>query len=180
MASRTTPRPRSRTFASFAVANYRLFFLGALVSNLGTWVQRIGQDWLVLPELTDHSSTALGIVTALQFLAVDGDASERELEQRMVDRILQTMQELGPGFAFVGRQVHVEIDGDDFYIDLLLFHVEQLRSVVIELKTTTFTPADTGQLGFYVTVVDDLLRMTSGLEWDETYDLGTPITDISL
>ena len=70
MASRTTPRPRSRTFASFAVANYRLFFLGALVSNLGTWVQRIGQDWLVLTELTDHSSTALGIVTALQFLAV--------------------------------------------------------------------------------------------------------------
>ena len=62
--------PRSRTFASFAVANYRLFFIGALVSNLGTWVQRIGQDWLVLTELTDHSSTALGIVTALQFLAV--------------------------------------------------------------------------------------------------------------
>ena len=62
--------PRSRTFVSFAVANYRLFFIGALVSNLGTWVQRIGQDWLVLTELTDHSSTALGIVTALQFLAV--------------------------------------------------------------------------------------------------------------
>ena len=62
--------PRSRTFASFAVANYRLFFIGALVSNLGTWIQRIGQDWLVLTELTDGSSTALGVVTALQFLAV--------------------------------------------------------------------------------------------------------------
>lgn len=49
---------------------------------------------------------------ALQFLAVDGDASERELEQRMVDRILDTMQELGPGFAFVGRQVHFDIEGD--------------------------------------------------------------------
>jgi predicted nuclease of restriction endonuclease-like (RecB) superfamily len=96
---------------------------------------------------------------ALQFLAVDGDASERELEQRMVDRILQTMQELGPGFAFVGRQVHVEIDGDDFYIDLLFFHVEQLRYVVVELKTTKFTPADAGQLGFYVAVVDDLYRI---------------------
>lgn len=68
MADRTVAR--SRTFASFAVANYRLFFIGALVSNLGTWIQRIGQDWLVLTELTDGSSTALGIVTALQFLAV--------------------------------------------------------------------------------------------------------------
>ncbi len=54
---------------------------------------------------------------ALQFLAIDSDASERELEQRMVDRILDTMGELGPGFAFVGRQVHFDIDGDDFYID---------------------------------------------------------------
>ncbi|PZU41728.1 MAG: hypothetical protein DI573_00380 [Microbacterium sp.] len=65
----------------------------------------------------------------------------------------------GALFAFVGRQVHVEIDGDDFYIDLLFFHVEQLRYVVVELKTTKFTPADAGQLGFYVAVVDDLYRI---------------------
>ncbi|MGW9159667.1 PDDEXK nuclease domain-containing protein [Microbacterium sp. NPDC055665] len=96
---------------------------------------------------------------ALQFLAVDSNVSERELEQRMVDRILDTMRELGPGFAFVGRQVHLDIDGDDFYIDLLFFHVEQLRYVVIELKTTTFDPRDAGQLGFYVAVVDDRLRI---------------------
>ena len=61
---------RWRMFASLAVRNYRFFFVGALVSNLGTWIQRIGQDWLVLTELTDGSSTALGIVTALQFLAI--------------------------------------------------------------------------------------------------------------
>lgn len=64
------PEPRWRMFASFAVRNYRFFFVGALISNLGTWIQRIGQDWLVLTELTDGSSTALGIVTALQFLAI--------------------------------------------------------------------------------------------------------------
>ena len=96
---------------------------------------------------------------ALQFLAIDGNASERELEQRLVDRILDTMRELGPGFAFVGRQVHFDIDGDDFFVDLLFFHIEQLRYVVIELKTTRFTPADAGQLGFYVSVVDDRLRV---------------------
>lgn len=61
---------RGRMFASFAVRNYRLFFAGALISNLGTWVQRVGQDWLVLTELTEGSSAALGIVTALQFLAI--------------------------------------------------------------------------------------------------------------
>ena len=60
----------SKLLASFIVRNYRYFFVGALVSNIGTWVQRIGQDWLVLTELTDGSSAALGIVTALQFLAI--------------------------------------------------------------------------------------------------------------
>lgn len=64
------PTTRWRTFASFAVRNYRYFFIGALISNLGTWIQRIGQDWLVLTELTDGSAAALGLVTALQFLAV--------------------------------------------------------------------------------------------------------------
>ena len=59
-----------KVFASLAFRNYRYFFMGALVSNLGTWIQRIGQDWLVLTVLTQNSSTALGIVTALQFLAV--------------------------------------------------------------------------------------------------------------
>lgn len=54
---------------------------------------------------------------ALQFLAVDSNASERELEQRMLDRILDTMRELGPGLAFVGRQVHFDVDGDDFFAD---------------------------------------------------------------
>ena len=78
----------------------------------------------------------------------------------MIDRILDTMRELGPGFAFVGRQVHLEVGEADFYLDLLFFHVEQLRYVVIELKTTTFSPPDAGQLGFYVSVVDERLRIS--------------------
>ncbi len=58
----------SRTFSSLAIANYRLFFVGALISNIGTWMGRVAQDWLVLTDLTPHSSTALGTVTGLQFL----------------------------------------------------------------------------------------------------------------
>lgn len=96
---------------------------------------------------------------ALDFLAIDSDATERELETRLTSRIEQTLAELGSGFAFVGRQVHFDVDGDDFYIDLLFFHVEQLRYVVIELKTTKFDPRDAGQLGFYVALVDDRLRI---------------------
>ena len=56
-----------RTFASLAVRNYRLLFLGSLTSNVGTWMGRVAQDWLVLTQLTDHSASALGLVTALQF-----------------------------------------------------------------------------------------------------------------
>lgn len=68
------------------------------------------------------------------------------------------MRKLGPGFAFVGRQVHFDVEGDDFFVDLLFFHIPQLRYVVIELKTTKFEPAHAGQLGFYVALVDDRLR----------------------
>jgi hypothetical protein len=56
------------------------------------------------------------------------------------------------------EQVHFDIDGDDFFVDLLFFHIEQLRYVVIELKTGKFEPAFAGQLGFYVAVVDDKIR----------------------
>jgi predicted nuclease of restriction endonuclease-like (RecB) superfamily len=100
----------------------------------------------------------------LDFLALDGDAKERHLEQALVDRIIDTLRELGEGFAFVGRQVHFDVNGDDFYVDLLFFHVEQLRYVVIELKTGKFKPEYLGQLGFYVSLVDDRLRRTQHAE----------------
>jgi len=58
----------SPTFTSFEVRNYRIWFAGALVSNVGTWMGRVGQDWLVLTVLTAGSATALGVVTGLQFL----------------------------------------------------------------------------------------------------------------
>lgn len=94
----------------------------------------------------------------LDFLAVDGDRGERGLEDAMTSRIAETLRELGDGFAFVGRQVHFEVEGSDFFVDLLFFHVEQLRYVVVELKTGDFRPENVGQLSFYVALVDDRLR----------------------
>lgn len=79
-----------------------------------------------------------------EFLGLSGEVAERDLEQRLMDRMVETLRELGPGFAFVGRQVHFDVDGDDFYLDLLFFHVEQLRYVVIELKTGKFKPDHIG------------------------------------
>ncbi|MCH8612016.1 PDDEXK nuclease domain-containing protein [Arsenicicoccus dermatophilus] len=92
------------------------------------------------------------------FLALDTRATERDLEQALMDRITDTLLELGRGFAFVGRQVHFDVDGNDFYADLVFFHVEQLRYVVVELKIDHFRPEHAGQLGFYVALVDDKLR----------------------
>lgn len=92
------------------------------------------------------------------FLDMTGAVAERDLEQALMDRIVETLRELGTGFAFVGRQVHFDVDGDDFFVDLLFFHTEQLRYVVVELKTGKFQPAYAGQLGFYVAVVDDKMR----------------------
>jgi hypothetical protein len=73
-------------------------------------------------------------------------------------KITETLRELGPGFSFVGRQVHFDVDGDDFYVDLLFFHIEHSRYVVVGLKTGKFQPEYAGKLNFYVALVDDVLR----------------------
>lgn len=95
----------------------------------------------------------------LDFLAIDSDASERMLEERLTLRVVETLRELGAGFSFVGRQVHFDVDGDDFYVDLLFFNWQQVRFVVVELKTSKFDPRDAGQLGFYVALVDARMRI---------------------
>lgn len=93
-----------------------------------------------------------------EFLGLSGEIAERDLENALTSRITETLRELGPGFAFVGRQVHFDVDGDDFYVDLLFFNIEQNRYVVIELKTGKFQPEYAGKLNFYVALVDDMLR----------------------
>jgi RecB family endonuclease NucS len=77
----------------------------------------------------------------------------------MTLRMAQTLAEFGPGFAFIGRQYHLDVDGDDFFIDLLLYHVPSGRYVVVELKAGKFKPEHLGQLNFYVAAVDDMLKL---------------------
>jgi len=92
------------------------------------------------------------------FLDLTGSVAERDLETALVSRLQAFLLELGHGFAFVGRQYHFEVDGDDFYIDLLFFNWVQSRFVVVELKVARFAPAHVGQLGFYVAWIDENLR----------------------
>lgn len=93
-----------------------------------------------------------------EFLGLSGEIAERDLENALTSKITETLRELGPGFSFVGRQVHFDVDGDDFYVDMLFFNIEQSRYVVIELKTGKFQPEYAGKLNFYVALVDDMLR----------------------
>ena len=87
-----------------------------------------------------------------------GDARrEIEVERSLTAHIEKFLLELGQGFAFVGRQVHLELGGDDFYIDLLFYHLKLRRYIVIELKACEFEPGFIGQLNLYQNVVNDVL-----------------------
>jgi predicted nuclease of restriction endonuclease-like (RecB) superfamily len=94
----------------------------------------------------------------LDFLALEPGFTERHLEDTLVARLTHFLAELGEGFAFVGRQYRLTVDGEDFFADLLFFHLGLRRYIVFELKVGAAAPAHLGQLSFYVNVVDDLMR----------------------
>ena len=88
------------------------------------------------------------------FLGLTNEAQEREIENALVKHVTEFLLELGAGFAFVGRQVLLDVGGDEFFIDLLFYHLKLRCYVVIELKGGKFKPEHLGQLGFYLTAVD--------------------------
>lgn len=88
------------------------------------------------------------------FLSLGEDAQEREIENALVQHITRFLLELGSGFAFVGRQYRLEVNGDEFFIDLLLYHIRLKCYVVVELKATAFKPEHAGQLNFYLAAID--------------------------
>jgi len=92
------------------------------------------------------------------FLGLSAEAHERDLEDALVQHVTRFLLELGAGFAFVGRQVHLEVGGEDFYLDLLFYHLKLRCFVVVELKASEFRPEHTGQLNFYLSAVDAQMR----------------------
>lgn len=92
------------------------------------------------------------------FLAAAKDIDERGLERGLLDNLRALVLELGKGFAFVGSQYHLEIGDQDFYLDLLFYHLRLRCFVVIDLKTDMFKAEYAGKMNFYLSAVDDLLR----------------------
>lgn len=94
----------------------------------------------------------------LEFLNVQDDIQERKLEDALVTNIRDFLLELGSGFSFVGNQYHLELEGEDYYLDLLFYHLKLRCYVVIELKTGKFKPEYAGKLNFYLNLVDGELK----------------------
>ncbi len=92
------------------------------------------------------------------FLSLGKEAVERDLEKALIAHMRDFLLELGVGFAFVGSQYPLEVAGQEFRIDLLFYHLKLRCFIVIDLKMGKFEPAFSGQINFYVNVVDDLLR----------------------
>ncbi len=115
-------------------------------------------DRVLTPEASDQARQLTKDPYVFDFLTIEPGYAERELEQSLVDKIQHTLSELGAGFSFVGRQVTLAIEGEEFVIDLLFFHVEQLRYVVVELKVGKFRAEYAAQLELYVRLVEDQLR----------------------
>lgn len=92
------------------------------------------------------------------FLAMTKKHNERDIENALVNHIQKFLVELGVGFAFVGRQTHLEVDSEDYYIDLLFYHLKLRCYVVIELKAGEFKPEYAGKMSFYLSAVDAAMR----------------------
>lgn len=125
---------------------------GAAVSNFS---KRLPQ-----PQ-SDLARESLKDPYRLDFLGLGKEAQERAIEDALVKHVTQFLMELGAGFAFVGRQVHVEVGNKDFYIDLLFYHLKLRCYVVVELKAGEFQPEYAGKLNFYLSAVDSQLKHTS-------------------
>ena len=92
------------------------------------------------------------------FITADKDLKELDIERELTANITKLLLELGNGFAFVGRQYHLEIENEDYYIDLLFYNLKVRSYVVVELKTTEFKPEYAGKLNFYLSAVDKYIK----------------------
>lgn len=114
-----------------------------------------------LPEpMSDLAQQTLKDPYNFDFLTMRENYNERELEDALTTNITRFLLELGSGFAFVGRQVRLEVNGNEYFIDLLFYHLKLRCYTVVELKVTEFKPEYLGQLGFYVTAVNRQFKRT--------------------
>jgi len=115
------------------------------------------QDTLPVPQ-ADLARETLKSPYNFDFLSLGKDAQERDLETALTDHIQKFLLELGQGFAYMGRQFHINVAGEDFFLDLLFYHTRLRCYVVGEIKVTEFKPEYAGKLNFYLNVVNAQLK----------------------
>jgi predicted nuclease of restriction endonuclease-like (RecB) superfamily len=107
---------------------------------------------------SDLASQMLKDPYVFDFLSLTPEHTERELETALVEHVTQFLLELGAGFAYIGRQVPLQVGERDFFLDLLFYHTRLHCHVVVELKTGDFEPEHAGKLNFYIKAIDEQLR----------------------
>jgi len=142
----------SKTILELQLENYTLERTGKIPSNFGKTLPDVQSD-MVQQMFKDPY--------LLDFTGADASSREKDIEDGLTTHITQFLLELGQGFSYVGRQVHLELAGHDYYIDMLFYHLRLRCFVVVELKAVPFDPGMMGQLSFYQSVVDDTLRHES-------------------
>lgn len=110
------------------------------------------------PVQSDLAQQTLKDPYLFDFLTLATAARERDLEQGLIEHIQKFLVTLGVGFAFVGRQVHLEVGGQDYYLDLLFYHLKLRCFVVIDLKIEAFKPEFAGKMNFYLSAIDEQMR----------------------
>lgn len=154
--------------------NTRILYINATIANgwsrsiLDTQIeskfhQRLGKSYnnfnLSLPKLdSDLANNTLKDPYIFDFITLKKNYKEVELEKAMLEKIKNVLLELGKGFTFVGSQYKISTEHNDYYIDLLFYHLQLRCYVVGELKVTEFKPEYIGQLGFYVKAIDKTLK----------------------
>jgi predicted nuclease of restriction endonuclease-like (RecB) superfamily len=127
-----------------------------LRNRLGGAITNFSQ---VLPQpQSDLAQSLLKDPYHLEFLTLSKDAQERDLEFALVHHIRDFLLELGVGFSFMGSQYRIEVDGKDYRMDLLFYHVKLRCFIIVDLKMGEFQPEFSGKMNFYVSAVDELFR----------------------
>jgi predicted nuclease of restriction endonuclease-like (RecB) superfamily len=112
-----------------------------------------------LPDMqSDLAASIIKDPYNLEFLDIKDKVSERDIENHLIDNIRKFLLELGQGFAFIGNQYHIELAGEDYYLDLLFYHVKLKCYVVIELKNGKFKPEYAGKMNFYLNLMDKKVK----------------------
>jgi predicted nuclease of restriction endonuclease-like (RecB) superfamily len=134
-------------------------FKSELYERQSSKAEKVSNYRQILPSpQSDLAHELLKNPYSFDFLTISKDAHEREIEKALISHIKDFLLELGSGFSFVGSQIPIEIDGENFFLDILFYHFKLRSFIVGEIKAKKFKPADLGQLSFYLAAVDKIYR----------------------